>query len=158
MGFFELNLDASLVECTALGGGFLYDHNSKLVFAYFKKFGDVDVLVVEGLSLLHGLRLCKDKGYSLIHAQVDSQALVALVKSSHTAKWPLCNVLREIQFLLDILNVEVQHIVREANLAADRLAALRVGSDTLFTSPTFLPASIRLVLALDSRSFPYVRS
>ena len=30
----------------------------KLIFAFYKEFGEVDVLTTESLALLHGLQLC----------------------------------------------------------------------------------------------------
>ena len=65
--FNKLNSDASVMKGIGSSGGLLLDHEGYLVFVYYKEFGDVDVLLAESLSLLHGLRLYKDKGYHSLH-------------------------------------------------------------------------------------------
>ncbi|XP_027150157.1 uncharacterized protein LOC113750371 [Coffea eugenioides] len=95
-----LNTDASVSHGRAYGGGLLRDSNGRLVFAFYKEFGELDVLTVESASLLYGLQRCSDGLKEGLMVQVDSESLVQLLKSSAIAKWPLCNTIRRIRALL----------------------------------------------------------
>ena len=57
MGRLKLNSDASVINGKAAGGGVLRDHWGRVVWAYYKEFGDLDVLAAEARSLLFGLQL-----------------------------------------------------------------------------------------------------
>ena len=59
--FVKLNTDSNVLQGHAYGGGLLRDHEGRLIFAYYKEFGEADVLMAESLSLLYGLRICKNK-------------------------------------------------------------------------------------------------
>nr|XP_027122655.1 uncharacterized protein LOC113739586 [Coffea arabica] len=89
----KLNTNASVSGARAAGGGLVRDHTGRLVFAFYKEFGEVDTLTVEALSLWHGLLHCRDRNLSDLLVEVDSEALVRLLQSGATAKWPLCNSL-----------------------------------------------------------------
>lgn len=60
----------------ASGGGILRDPDGKIVFAFFKYFGNFSILEAETLALLHGLRLCQEKGIFKVQVEVDSAILV----------------------------------------------------------------------------------
>ncbi|XP_027174266.1 uncharacterized protein LOC113773861 [Coffea eugenioides] len=74
LGFVKLNSDASVVEEVASGRGLLRDHDGNLIFAFYKEFGAAEVLLAEDLALLHGLRLCKEKGYIALQVEVDLES------------------------------------------------------------------------------------
>nr|XP_027103148.1 uncharacterized protein LOC113724443 [Coffea arabica] len=63
-GWLKLNSDASVINGKAAGGGVLRDHWGRVVWAYYKEFGDLDVLATEAQSLLFGLQLCVERGVS----------------------------------------------------------------------------------------------
>lgn len=79
--FLNLNTDASVVNGRASGGGLVRDVDGKVIFAFYKEFGDVDVLTAEAMSLLHRLWLCYGKGLHGIYVESDSLSLVQLVES-----------------------------------------------------------------------------
>ena len=72
--YFKLNTDASVIFAWAFGGGILRTHNGKLVFAFYKEFGEVDVLIFEALSLLWGLKLCQERGVREFTMKTDSSS------------------------------------------------------------------------------------
>lgn len=47
---YKLNMDTSIFQGQAFGGGLLRDRDGKLVFAFIKKLGRSDVLMAEILS------------------------------------------------------------------------------------------------------------
>ena len=124
LGVLKFNSDASVVQGRATGGGLLRDGQGKLIFAFYKEFGEQDVLGAECMALLFGLQLCLQKGLRPSLVEVDSKALVQLVVSGAIAKWPLCNSLRKVRGLLEDFSASISHIFREANVPANRLATV----------------------------------
>ncbi|XP_027157733.1 uncharacterized protein LOC113759369 [Coffea eugenioides] len=116
----------------AFGGGLVRDDEGKMIFAYYKEFGECDVLMVEGLSLLHGLRLCLQREVHLLRVEVDSATLVEPVTTNALAKSPLRNVVREVRWILGQLSGQLRHVYRERNAASDALASLQLGQDNFW--------------------------
>ena len=98
---YKLNTDASVANGRASGGGVLRDSNGRLVFAFYKEFGEKGVLQAEALAVRDGLLVCEAKGIRGILVEVDSAVLVSLVKSSALGGWSYCSLLRRIRKLLD---------------------------------------------------------
>lgn len=60
-GSFKLNMDASVANGMASGGGILRGDVGDLVFGYYKEFGDLDVLKAEEMALLTGMQMCDQR-------------------------------------------------------------------------------------------------
>ena len=153
----KLNTDASIVSGHASGGGVVRSAEGDLVFAFYKEFGDQDILSTEALALLTGLRFCQDNNLRGFVAEVDSSTLVGVMSSKLPSRWPLCNIIRYVQFLVANLGVSLVHTFRETNAVADALASLNLRSDVRFSSDADLPSKVRSLLQLDKLSTPYVR-
>nr|XP_027124110.1 uncharacterized protein LOC113740785 [Coffea arabica] len=123
-GVVKLNTDASVTRGRVSGGGLLRDHEGRLIFAFYKEFGEVDVLTAESSALLQGLLFCTGVRIQQLLVEVDSAGLVHLLDSGALAKWPLCRLIRQIRALLQSFNTTAKHIFREANSAADKLATM----------------------------------
>ena len=106
----KLNTNTSVVTGSASGGGILCDHEGRVVFAFYKKFDECDLLSAKGLSLLHGLSLCQSSGSKNLLVEEDSDVLVHQIQSPIIAKWPFCNVLRAISQLLNDLGANISYI------------------------------------------------
>ncbi|XP_027171546.1 uncharacterized protein LOC113771125 [Coffea eugenioides] len=150
---FKLNTNASVSQGRATGGGILRDSSGRVVFAFYKEFGDTKVLTAEGLALLQGLQFCQERQVQGLLVEVDSQVLVHLIQSGTVSKWPLCNMLRRIRHLLASLASSCSHIFQEANSSADLMANLRWGTDFFCTSHQQLPSTVRASILLDAREF-----
>ena len=59
----------------------LRDSDGRLIFAFYKEFGEKGVLEAEALAVLEGLRVCAAKGVQEVMVEVDFAVLVSLVKS-----------------------------------------------------------------------------
>lgn len=153
----KLNTDACVKSSRACCGGLARSCEGKVIFAFYKEFGEANVLLVEDLALLWGLQLCLDRGLLGFAAEVDSKTLVLLVKSGTLAPWPLCNTLRKIRSLISSSGASLSHAFRQANMAADTLASSRLGADVIFHSEEPLPARVKRVLMLDRQAVPYIR-
>nr|XP_027120463.1 uncharacterized protein LOC113737428 [Coffea arabica] len=156
-GKLKLNSDASVIQGKATGGGLLRDYQGKLIFAFYKEFGDQGVLEAECMALLVGLQLCHQRGVVPSLVEVDSKALVQLVVSGAVAKWPLCNNLRKVRNLLEGFSAAIYHVFREANVPADRLAAVGLMGSQVFDQDHQVPAIVRSAILLDSWGVPGVR-
>ncbi|XP_071924892.1 uncharacterized protein [Coffea arabica] len=152
-----LNTDASVSQARAYGRGLLRDSDGRLIFAFYKELGELDVLAAESSSLLYGLQRCMQGLQGRLMVRVDSESLVSLLRSTAITKWPLCNTIRHIRVLLLDLSALVQHIFREANSAADMMSKLRPSPDFFCTSQQQLRGRIRAALSLDSRELCYLR-
>ncbi|XP_071924888.1 uncharacterized protein [Coffea arabica] len=107
----KLNTDASVTSLGAFGGGVARSSEGRVIFAFYKEFGDVSVLHAAALALLSGLVYCLDRAISGVRAESDSAALVRMLASGAPASWPLCNVLRKIRFLLQELGGSLGHVI-----------------------------------------------
>ena len=158
-GSVKMNTDASVVNGLAKGGGVIRDFEGKMLGAFYKEFGEYEVVHAEGLALLTGLQWCVGTGLSDILVEVDSLALVRLVTSQSVGKWPLCSVLSQIRLLLCKVKGTITHIYREANAVADNLAALSLESPYVtFQSHQQLPSRARSLINLDAIGYPYIRN
>ncbi|XP_071918763.1 uncharacterized protein [Coffea arabica] len=153
----KLNTDASICDGQGAGGGLLRDHESKIIFAFYNEFGEVDVLTAECLALLHGLRMCSVAFRERLLVEVNSNSLALLVSSRGSSQWPLCNFVRQIRHLVLSFSAAVRHTFREGNSAADRLAGSKLGRDWVTTSLANLPGEVRAAVLLDGRGFANVR-
>lgn len=111
-GSLKLNTNASVVQQVAARGGLVRNHQGEVVFAFYKEFGDVDVLAAESLSLLFGLTLCVQRGMDGFAVEVDLAVLVRLIQSNSLAKWPLCNTLRHNRKIVAQASVRISHVFR----------------------------------------------
>nr|XP_027093665.1 uncharacterized protein LOC113714069 [Coffea arabica] len=157
-GAVKLNTDASVTRGKVSGGGLLRDHESRLIFAFYKEFGEVDVQTAESLELLQGSLYCKRVRVQLLLVEVDLAGLVRLLESGGLAKWPLCNALRQIRSMLRSFNTTATHIFRKANAASDKLATMDTQGDFFSTTLQQLPKDVRATIFLDSRGIPFVRT
>nr|XP_027062972.1 uncharacterized protein LOC113689393 [Coffea arabica] len=141
----------------AIGGGILRSVEGDLVFAFYKEFGDQDVLMAEALTLLEGLMLCRQGNHQTCQIEVDSRVLVSLVSSDAPSRWPLCNSIRQIKAMVAALDASIAHIFREANSVADALASSKLPSNAVLASEASLPPRARAALQLDRLQVPHVR-
>ena len=111
----------------------------------------------KALADLEGLRVCAAKGVREVMVEVDSAVLVSLVKSSALGGWSHYNLLRRIHHLLVQVVGSFTHIFREANMVADRLAALQGYPSMVFDFIQHPPREIRGRLAMDTREFSSIR-
>ncbi|KAF5471137.1 hypothetical protein F2P56_011600 [Juglans regia] len=78
----------------------------------------------ELMALLLGLRKCKELGFSNVVVEMDSLLVITLLRAGRCSLWYLDDFWEEIQSLILVLNIQILHVFREANAAADYLARL----------------------------------
>ena len=81
-----MNIDASVKNGRAAGGGAIRDHQGRVVVAFVNELGSMGVLEAEAAALQSGLQICISRHLQGVDAEVDSRALHQLVSSSATPK------------------------------------------------------------------------
>ncbi|KAH9667242.1 putative ribonuclease H protein [Citrus sinensis] len=122
----KLNLDGA---CKATGvaaaGGLIRDHNGHWVAGFGMNLGACSVTMAELWGLYQGLLLAWNKGIRWLCAEVDSCCVTQLVKNNMVNSNEFSPLIRAIQELIRRnWRVEITHVYREANFAADYLATL----------------------------------
>lgn len=80
-------------------------------------------MLAETWGLLIAVRMATQHQWPQIWFEVDSQALVSLLKLQQPQPWYLTQLIQEIQQLLTgVPNYKITHTLREANQVADALA------------------------------------
>lgn len=81
-----MNLDTSVALNSAAGSGIVRDRNGDVIFAFYKKFGENEVLEAEAMALMHGLTLYKTKKIVNLEVEEDSTVLVHLLQRKAIGK------------------------------------------------------------------------
>ncbi|KAH9757265.1 hypothetical protein KPL71_016337 [Citrus sinensis] len=122
----KLNSDgACKVTGVAAAGGLIRDHNGHWVAGFGMYLGTCSVTMAELWGLYQGLLLAWNKGIRWLYAEVDSRCVTQLVKNNMVNYNEFSPLIRAIQELIRRnWRVEITHVYREANFAADCLATL----------------------------------
>ncbi|CAK9165118.1 unnamed protein product [Ilex paraguariensis] len=116
-------------------------------------FGSVNSMNSSKPAKRHGL------SDSLILVESDSQTLVQMVKGIAAVPWKLQYLLKRINLLFGMMNLQISHIYREANGIADFLASFAVQTKkyTEFSDSNILPVAGRLIQRQDQTGLPNIR-
>ena len=109
----------------AATGGLIRDHNGHWVAGFGMNLGTCSVTMAELWGLYQGLLLVWNKGIRWLYAEVDSRCVTQLVKNNVVTYNEFSPLIRAIQELIRRnWRVEITHVYREVNFAADCLATL----------------------------------
>lgn len=157
---YKLNIDGSSIGTGEAGGGaVLRDYNGDVIFAASIFFGKATSVYAEVLALIHGLKLCEERGLQGFQVDTDSLLLVNMIHGVVSIPWRYRVHLQHILALLRSTNSTLHHRFREVNSVADalaRLASSTRSSDTF--QPHTLPLKIQGLARLDQVGLPYVRT
>jgi ribonuclease HI len=156
----KLNVDGSSIgnPGSAGGGGILRDSKGRCWAGFSRHYGNCTNMAAETRALLDGLRMCRDLGIRDIIVETDSNIVVQWLHKDTCSLWWLWEFWEEILELTRLLNAQVQHVFREANMAADLLA--KNGSSGVSFDLSFgdkVPALLKGILHTDSLEIPYLR-
>ena len=68
-------MNASVQKGCASRGGLVQDHNGKLVVAFYKEFGESDVIIAKALVFLRGLEVCVERSFQPMQVEIDYEVL-----------------------------------------------------------------------------------
>uniref|UniRef100_A0A803L7L3 RNase H type-1 domain-containing protein n=1 Tax=Chenopodium quinoa TaxID=63459 RepID=A0A803L7L3_CHEQI len=103
------------------GGGLIRDTTSRLCNAYSLKLGSCVAFKAEVLEIEYGLELAKRMGIKKLQIQLDNQAVVQILNSTDGYNGECIHDIEHCRKLIarQEWTVEVKHVYREANQAAD---------------------------------------
>lgn len=116
-------------------------------------------MVVETRALLNGLRMCITLGVRDVIVETDSSIVAQWLQKGVCSLWWLWDYWDEILELIRLLNAQVQHMFREANMATDFLA--KYGSMGSYFNMSFgdkVLTLLRGILHTDRMELQYLRS
>ena len=88
-----------------------------------RHYGCMSVIMAEARVLHDGMQAANAASYKDIIIKGDNLIIIKVVLGLTSIPWKILNVIRDVRFLLDqTTQVEVRHIFREANKAADWLS------------------------------------
>ncbi|CAN1830176.1 Putative ribonuclease H protein At1g65750 [Linum perenne] len=126
-GWITLNSDGSVQvqQGKAAAGGILIDSNGNCILAYTMNLGICSITRAEIRGALEGVRRAWNSGYRRLEIQIDSQAVVALLRetSSKITHSHALEVLEFQDWMKHDWEVKLIRVYREANHAADHLAS-----------------------------------
>jgi ribonuclease HI len=129
--FVKLNTDGASNNNNVAGcGGLVRDREGDWLGGFAKYVGSSSAVVAEAWGVLEGLRYVWNKGFRKVELNVDSLALVNIIKNRtcHSAVGGM--IMKHIWRMMDRdWEVEVSHIYREANKCADTLAKVGCNLD-----------------------------
>ncbi|CAI0378960.1 unnamed protein product [Linum tenue] len=92
--------------------------------AFVCNLGKCSITSAELKGAVTGLRLAWDKGYRRVHLNLDSTTAVGIIMNNAEDDHRHGIIAKEFNYLLSLdWDVRVSHVYREANFAADFLAA-----------------------------------
>ncbi|CAN1751119.1 Putative ribonuclease H protein At1g65750 [Linum perenne] len=127
-----VNTDISVINQSgnASAGGLIRDHLGHCFLAFSANIGKCSITRAELRGILHGLELTWSSGYKKVRLQTDSQSAARLILAEDP---PTHQHASEVLAIRELLHrnwqVEIHHIFREGNGAADFLANMGHGFD-----------------------------
>ena len=122
-GRVKLNFDGSLQNNSAAGGFILRDWRRAALLTGAANYGSTLILVVDGHALRDGLQATVAAGYKRLDIEGDNLILIEAIQGKSTIPWQIKFIIHDIHTMLSQIDqVQVNHIFREANMAADWLS------------------------------------
>lgn len=159
-GRWKLNLDGSSYGNPGAGGGggVLRDHDGRSVFAFSTVFGSCTNNEVELQTIVEGIKICCQCGYSCIDIECDSLIVVSWLMNKTCTVWYLWDFWDHQLTFFDGIDFSIKHIFREGNKVADELARVgSLGKEILILESVDLPYVVRGLYRLELMGTSYVR-
>ncbi|KAL9462413.1 hypothetical protein AB3S75_000421 [Citrus x aurantiifolia] len=110
-------------------GGLLRDFTGNWIMGFIVNLGTCSVLSAELWGLLHGLRMAWENGFRRVQVGVDNKSVVHLLTMASIPENENATLIKAIRKLLEQdWIVQLEHVYREANCAADFLATYSLNS------------------------------
>ncbi|KAJ8762621.1 hypothetical protein K2173_008060 [Erythroxylum novogranatense] len=129
-GWIALNTDGTSKGNLGVAGAgsVIKDTEGRWLDGFVQNIGVATSFVAELWAIKVGLLMAWEKGYRRVRLQVDSLTIVSMLKTGKSPRSLNSALFRDIYGLLRRdWQVEMQHIYREANQCADRLANIALG-------------------------------
>ncbi|XP_060202495.1 uncharacterized protein LOC132630930 [Lycium barbarum] len=156
----KLNSDGSCEGDECGGGGLIRDDKGRLSFAYSINLGKGTNNWAEAKALQYGVDWCMNKGWYNIVIEVDSLLLVRAIQGKTKVPWNIPQIVKWIQGLLELHQIQIRHCFREANQAADKLAQISHSHihAIVYNEYQALPRQVRGIINMDRWGLPSIRA
>ncbi|KAL9409051.1 hypothetical protein AB3S75_047440 [Citrus x aurantiifolia] len=126
----SLNTDGARKGLGQTGaGGLLRDFAGNWIMGFIVNLGTCSVLSAALWGLLHGLRMAWENGFRRVQVGVDNKSVVHLLTMASVPENENATLIKAIRKLLEQdWIVQLEHVYREANCAADFLATYSLNS------------------------------
>ncbi|CAN1786763.1 Putative ribonuclease H protein At1g65750 [Linum perenne] len=125
LGGVTLNSDGSVLRGKAAARGLLRDSDGRCLAAYAMNLGSCTITRAEIRGALEGIKWAWEAGYRKLEVQLDSKAAVAILsdRSLEITHGHGLEVIEFREWMSRDWELEIKHVYREANFAADHLAS-----------------------------------
>lgn len=155
-----LNVDGSALSNPGQTGvgGLVRNSSGEFLFGYYGSVGYSDIMHVEVVALLRGIKLCREAGYKVVVCYFDSMNTTKMVREGVAIHHREAN---EIQLIRNCLSrdwsVHVHHSWREGNQCANFLAKIGARSDEVLVVLNTPPIVLSPLLLADAMGvcFPH---
>lgn len=149
----KLNIDGASKGNPRLAGcgGILRDSNGEMIMAFSEFLGWGSNNFAEISALLSGLLICYQIGVPKVLIESDSKLLVQWFLNECEPPWALLTIWRNILQISELRDISIQHIYRERNATADKLA--KQGADGVknqYFHRSSLPSDVLSCWSLDA--------
>ncbi|MCH84578.1 ribonuclease H protein, partial [Trifolium medium] len=104
-------------------GGVICGSEGEWLDGFAKRIGNCNTYIVELWDILEGLRFAKDRGFTLVELEVDSEAIICSIQSKGNVNVMGWRLVQRIRQLLQLeWEVKVKHVYCDANACAYALA------------------------------------
>ncbi|KAL0347916.1 UNVERIFIED_CONTAM: hypothetical protein Sangu_1019400 [Sesamum angustifolium] len=160
LSWFKFNIDGSSFGNPGLAGeaGIIRDSDGHVHLAYQVALGTRTNVLAELILVWRGLELALIHGLVPLVVEVDVTTVITILQSRVFGKWEVQHLIMRIVHLQQLLVVDVQHVFREANGAADHLA--KEATSLQLTRVLYyndIMGVLRGILCLDRLGVPHLR-
>ena len=123
----KVNTDGSFLSDLGLAscGGIARDYNGNFIIAWSFNLGHCTITAAKLWAIFWGLLISRSLGFSCLMLEIDLNATGMLIEEELVATHVHAAIINSIRNLLtEDWTVEVNHVYREANNCADKLAKL----------------------------------
>lgn len=157
-GVIKLNVDGCFKGNSGMSaaGGIFRDHSGHVLAAFGSFLGMFPIIYAELWAIYEGLRYAVLLGFSDLEVESDSTTIVSWIQSASNGSWDYIYLIARVRQILRSHTFTIQHILREANTAADFMANWAVfhRSSRFFHHNDTLPDGLPGIIRLDAIQFP----
>ncbi|KAL0324583.1 UNVERIFIED_CONTAM: hypothetical protein Scaly_2425400 [Sesamum calycinum] len=160
LSWFKFNTDSSSLGNPGLAGaaGIIRNSAGYVHLAYQFALGTGTSVLAELTAVWRGMELALTHGLAPLVVEVDATSVISLLKSRASGKWEVQHLIMRIICLQQLLVADVQHVFREANVAADHLAKEAASLQlTRVLHHDDITGVLRGILCLDRQGVPHLR-
>lgn len=160
MDFVKLNTDGAAKAGSGLASasGLFRNCSGDWIVGYVARIGVTNSFFAELWGLREGLRLARNRGFTNVAAEMDSEAVVQILTREDDTSTTPNRLVADCKLLMNqFQNIKITHIYREGNACADFLANMGQTSQLGTTILVTPPAELIDLLQRDASGFAYSR-